>query len=170
MNFIWRRSNLPSNIFRVLSNQMRLQALATCCYQTKNINERISTTNLKPLNISYNTTRHKSKKVFKCFCIWLYLFHNKWSKSCLLWLQQNDADSDDEAETYDDGDLSLSRDSKVVKFNTTSLRTDAILKSALGIARKWVIYRYYFNIQWYICHCHCIIHMYSQFLFRKSYF
>ena len=53
-----------------------------------------------------------------------------------LLLQRSDADSDDEIEAYDDVDLSLTKDSKVVKFNTTSLRTDAILKSALGIARK----------------------------------
>lgn len=44
-------------------------------------------------------------------------------------------DSDDEEVDLDD-DASLKKDSKVIKFNTTSLRTDLILKSALGIARK----------------------------------
>lgn len=43
-------------------------------------------------------------------------------------------DSDDEI-TIDD-DSSLSKDSKIVKFSSTSMRTDMILKSALGVARK----------------------------------
>lgn len=43
-------------------------------------------------------------------------------------------DSDDE--TIVDDDSSLSKDSKIIKFGTTSMRTDTILKSALGVARK----------------------------------
>ncbi|XP_011560292.3 mitochondrial transcription rescue factor 1 [Plutella xylostella] len=56
-----------------------------------------------------NLTRNKSKKV------------------------QHDSDDEDD---FQDDDASLSRDSKVVKFNATSMRTDAILKLALGVARN----------------------------------
>ncbi|XP_059058588.1 mitochondrial transcription rescue factor 1 [Achroia grisella] len=49
--------------------------------------------------------------------------------------KQSQHDSDDEDDDYND-DSSLKKDSKVVKFSTTSLRTDAILKSALGVARN----------------------------------
>ncbi|CAG9122557.1 unnamed protein product [Plutella xylostella] len=56
-----------------------------------------------------NLTRNKSKKV------------------------QHDSDDEDD---FQDDDSSLSRDSKVVKFNATSMRTDAILKLALGVARN----------------------------------
>ncbi|VVD00380.1 unnamed protein product [Leptidea sinapis] len=45
---------------------------------------------------------------------------------------QRDIDSDDEEE-FDEGDKSLSKDSKVIKLNTTSLRADGILKLGLGI-------------------------------------
>lgn len=44
-------------------------------------------------------------------------------------------DSDDEGGNFDD-DVSLSKDSKVIKFNTTSMRADMILKSALGVGRN----------------------------------
>ncbi|KAM3966949.1 mitochondrial transcription rescue factor 1 [Aphomia sociella] len=49
--------------------------------------------------------------------------------------KQNQHDSDDEIEDYND-DSSLKKDSKVMKFSTTSMRTDVILKSALGVARN----------------------------------
>lgn len=48
---------------------------------------------------------------------------------------QNKHDSDDE-DDFSEGDASLSKDSKVVKFKTTSMRADLILKQSLGIARK----------------------------------
>ncbi|KPJ02446.1 Uncharacterized protein C6orf203-like [Papilio xuthus] len=68
---------------------------------------------VSPLNVSYNIIRNKSKK-------------------------QTDIDSDDEQEVFDEDDVSLSRDSKVVKFKTTSLRTDVVIKSALGVSRNKV--------------------------------
>ncbi|CAH2040636.1 unnamed protein product, partial [Iphiclides podalirius] len=60
-------------------------------------------------NIPHISIRHKSKK-------------------------QSDLDSDDEQD--DEDDYSLTKDSKVIKFNTTSLRTDGVLKSALGVSRN----------------------------------
>ncbi|KPJ08377.1 Uncharacterized protein C6orf203-like [Papilio machaon] len=45
---------------------------------------------------------------------------------------------DDEEEVFDEDDVSLSRDSKLVKFKTTSLRTDVVIKSALGVSRNKV--------------------------------
>lgn len=57
------------------------------------------------------------------------------SQYCYAILQKQDEDSDEEEDFLGD-DKSLAKDSKVVKFSTTSLRTDAVLKSALGIARK----------------------------------
>uniref|UniRef100_A0A2A4JKS7 RNA-binding S4 domain-containing protein n=1 Tax=Heliothis virescens TaxID=7102 RepID=A0A2A4JKS7_HELVI len=51
-------------------------------------------------------------------------------------------DSDDEEVDFE-GDSSLSKDSKVVKFNTTSMRTDVILKSALGVSRNKVEQMFY---------------------------
>ncbi|XP_022123390.2 mitochondrial transcription rescue factor 1 isoform X2 [Pieris rapae] len=56
----------------------------------------------------YNVVRYKSKK--------------------------RDYDSDEEE--FDEGDHSLSKDSKVMKITTTSLRTDAVLKLAHGVARN----------------------------------
>ncbi|KOB77414.1 putative secreted protein, partial [Operophtera brumata] len=50
-------------------------------------------------------------------------------------------DSDDE--TIVDDDSPLTRDSKMVKFSTTSMRTDMILKSALGVARNKIEQAFY---------------------------
>lgn len=50
--------------------------------------------------------------------------------------QRKQSDDDEDDYKPKDDDSSLSKDSKVVKFSTTSLRTDGILKNALGIARK----------------------------------
>ncbi|XP_013192405.1 uncharacterized protein LOC106136407 [Amyelois transitella] len=56
--------------------------------------------------------------------------------------KKRELDSDDEDEDFDE-DASLSKDSKLVKFSTTSLRTDAILKSALGVARNKIEQLFY---------------------------
>lgn len=48
---------------------------------------------------------------------------------------QSQYDSDYEEVEFED-DSSLSKDSKVVKFSTTSMRTDVVLKSALTVSRK----------------------------------
>ncbi|CAH0399203.1 unnamed protein product [Chilo suppressalis] len=63
--------------------------------------------------------------------------HNLPSSSSFIFSRlksKKQIDSDDEDNFNDD--TSLSKDSKVVKFNTTSMRTDVILKSALGVARN----------------------------------
>ncbi|KAG6441226.1 hypothetical protein O3G_MSEX001769 [Manduca sexta] len=53
-------------------------------------------------------------------------------------------DSDDEDDKLDvDDDTSLTKDSKVVKFSTTSMRADVILKSGLGIARNKIEQSFY---------------------------
>ncbi|GBP08081.1 Uncharacterized protein C6orf203 homolog [Eumeta japonica] len=55
---------------------------------------------------------------------------------------EQEVESDDENE-FKNEDASLSRDSKIVHFLTTSMRTDLILKSALGIARNKIEKSFY---------------------------
>ncbi|XP_061385190.1 mitochondrial transcription rescue factor 1 [Danaus plexippus] len=111
MNVLRRRSYLRQNLLRFVSLEARPRSLII---SSKNVLEKnLQTAKLSPtcpLN-NYSLCRCKSKK-------------------------QADPDSDDESEILDNNDVSLSRDSKVIKFNTTSLRTDAILKAALGVARN----------------------------------
>lgn len=57
-------------------------------------------------------------------------------KSGLQSSSDHESDDEDDGQFFDDS--SLARDSKVVKFSTTTMRTDVILKSALGVARKYV--------------------------------
>ncbi|CAK1579456.1 unnamed protein product [Parnassius mnemosyne] len=109
MNSVWRRTTIA--IFRnsLVKLDIRAKPLHSALYNL-NIQNAKKPMALCPVNISYITFRNKSKK-------------------------QKDLDSDDEQDVYED-DASLSRDSKVLKFNTTSLRTDVILKSALGVSRN----------------------------------
>ncbi|XP_048000015.1 mitochondrial transcription rescue factor 1 [Leguminivora glycinivorella] len=115
INPIWRCVTKP-----VLTNNIRQEVLKKFISTTV-CSKYIVTTSLVPNKCqfywSYNTIRHKSKK-------------------------QRAEESDDEGDTLDD-DPSLSRDSKVVKFNTTSLRTDLILKTALGVARNKIEQLFY---------------------------
>ncbi|VVD00382.1 unnamed protein product [Leptidea sinapis] len=103
MNALWRRSVISAR--RIIFNNY-------CNKQSILFNNFCSLQTLKPNNITvnnvtYSIIRQKSKK-------------------------QRDIDSDDEEE-FDEGDKSLSKDSKVIKLNTTSLRADGILKLGLGI-------------------------------------
>ncbi|XP_053605708.1 uncharacterized protein LOC128672518 [Plodia interpunctella] len=116
MNLLWRRT-LP--ICSIISS-IRQELSKKCMHNVVHKNVNITSTNTlfpQTTTILYSTNRYKSKK-------------------------QRDLDSDDEDESFDD-DSSLSRDSKVVKFNTTTLRTDTILKSALGVARKKIEQMFY---------------------------
>ncbi|XP_026759858.1 mitochondrial transcription rescue factor 1 [Galleria mellonella] len=107
MNYVWRRIINPVFIRRTTKLQ-NITNKSLHHLVNKNIN---ITSNLLSDNLNYvNIVRYKSKK-------------------------PNRHDSDDEDEDYD-GDSSLKKDSKVMKFSTTSLRTDAILKTALGVARN----------------------------------
>ncbi|XP_063545027.1 mitochondrial transcription rescue factor 1 [Cydia strobilella] len=115
MNPLWRCVAKP-----VLTNNIRREVLNKFM-STTICSKYIGTTSLVPTQCQYyspyNTIRHKSKK-------------------------QRAEESDDEVDTFDD-DPSLSRDSKVVKFNTTSLRADLILKTALGVARNKIEQLFY---------------------------
>ncbi|XP_041988862.1 mitochondrial transcription rescue factor 1 [Aricia agestis] len=117
MNLLCKRLRSTINLYRAIH---KVKTLKTCTIHTV-INKQYYVQN--PANYyGYNTIRCKSKK------------------------QQKDPDSDDEDnknDFLDDDDYSLTKDSKVVKFNTTSLRTDMILKSALGIARNKVEQLFY---------------------------
>ncbi|CAG9787175.1 unnamed protein product [Diatraea saccharalis] len=55
--------------------------------------------------------------------------------------KKQSADSDDEDNFFEDA--TLSKDSKKIKFDTTSMRTDIILKSALGVARNKIEKAFY---------------------------
>ncbi|XP_050665544.1 mitochondrial transcription rescue factor 1 [Leptidea sinapis] len=106
MNALWRRSVISAR--RIIFNNY-------CNKQSILFNNFCSLQTLKPNNITvnnvtYSIIRQKSKK-------------------------QRDIDSDDEEE-FDEGDKSLSKDSKVIKLNTTSLRADGILKLGLGVSRN----------------------------------
>ncbi|XP_028170636.1 mitochondrial transcription rescue factor 1 [Ostrinia nubilalis] len=107
MNSLWRRVIRPSYINNYIYKQVSSQRCVHN-FMLKNIN--ITSTVVKYPPIMLNSSRFKSKK-------------------------QHAQDSDDEGDVQSD-DSSLSRDSKVVKFNTTTMRTDVILKSALGVARN----------------------------------
>ncbi|KAL0881770.1 hypothetical protein ABMA27_001554 [Loxostege sticticalis] len=107
MNSLWRRLAKPSFVNNYLIRQGFTQR---CVHNASLKNINITSTVVKFPPIVYNSVRFKSKK-------------------------QSARDSDDEDEVFTD-DSSLSKDSKVVKFNTTSMRTDVILKSALGVARN----------------------------------
>ncbi|XP_013141269.1 PREDICTED: uncharacterized protein C6orf203 homolog [Papilio polytes] len=108
MNSSWR-SALP--ILRQFTKQeIRLIPIR---YIVNNLSVKKHLTAVSPVNVSYNVFRNKSKK-------------------------QTNVDSDDEQEVFDEDDVSLSRDSKLVKFKTTSLRTDVVIKSALGVSRNKV--------------------------------
>ncbi|XP_046967158.1 mitochondrial transcription rescue factor 1 [Vanessa cardui] len=110
MNIIRRQSYITSQLLRVIVNEIRTKPQIINFSQCSKTLTSTKLVNSKLINFSCDITRSKSKKKI-------------------------DADSDDEAEIFDD-DISLSRDSKIVKIATTSLRTDAVLKSALGIARN----------------------------------
>ncbi|XP_063633036.1 mitochondrial transcription rescue factor 1 [Cydia splendana] len=115
MNALWRCVAKP-----VLTNKIGLESFKKFM-STTICSKYIGTTLLVPTQCKYyspyNTIRHKSKKQMADEC-------------------------DDEGDTFDD-DPSLSRDSKVVKFNTTSLRADLILKTALGVARNKIEQLFY---------------------------
>ncbi|KAI8420818.1 hypothetical protein MSG28_008019 [Choristoneura fumiferana] len=116
MNSAWRKITRPLLIYRGLRQEIiRKSITTTVC--SNNVNIASFSRNLYPNNVSFCSVRHKSKK-------------------------QKAQDSDDEGESFED-DNSLSRDSKIVKFNTTSLRTDLILKTALGIARNKIEQLFY---------------------------
>ncbi|XP_045767864.1 mitochondrial transcription rescue factor 1 [Maniola jurtina] len=112
MNALWRRGHLPHYLYGVLCKEIirPVTSLNISCL-CNTLEARTDVKTLKPWTLSYNVIRHKSKK-------------------------QKDEDSDDEDVDIFDGDSSLTKDSKVVKLKTTSLRMDAILKSTLGVARN----------------------------------
>lgn len=71
------------------------------------------------------------------------LYSNKTNYTTVRWKsKKRQYDSDDEELVLED-DSSLSKDSKVVKFSTTSMRTDVVLKSALSISRNKVEQMFY---------------------------
>ncbi|KAJ8724380.1 hypothetical protein PYW08_015854 [Mythimna loreyi] len=113
MSFL-RRITSSSVVYRVLRQEISKKSIHCCV--SKNVNITSKLVNVYPSNPSFNAIRWKSKK--------------------------NQDDSDDE-EIDLDGDSSLSKDSKVVKFSTTSMRTDVILKSALNISRNKVEQMFY---------------------------
>ncbi|XP_050349436.1 mitochondrial transcription rescue factor 1 [Nymphalis io] len=110
MNILRRPSQIMSNVFRVIINEIRTKPQLINYSHCSKILNSFKFDNLKPISYFYDVSRSKSQK-------------------------QTDLDSDDESDVFDD-DISLSRDSKVVKITTTSLRADVVLKSALGIARN----------------------------------
>ncbi|XP_039750350.1 mitochondrial transcription rescue factor 1 [Pararge aegeria] len=111
MNVLWRRGYVPRYLNRAICKEIRpVTSLYVSCFHNT-VGARTDLQALKPLHLSYRAIRYKSKK-------------NK------------DDDSDDENVDILDDDTSLTKDSKVVKLNTTSLRMDAILKSTLGVARN----------------------------------
>ncbi|XP_034828364.1 mitochondrial transcription rescue factor 1 [Maniola hyperantus] len=114
MNALRLPGRLPNYLYGVLCKEIRpLTSLNISCLCNTLGAKTVDVKTLKPLTLSYNVIRQKSKK-------------------------QKDEDSDDEDVDIFDGDSSLTKDSKVVKLNTTSLRMDAILKSTLGVARNKV--------------------------------
>ncbi|XP_072950043.1 mitochondrial transcription rescue factor 1 [Epargyreus clarus] len=107
MNSLWLRSVRPL-ITCAITQEFSKRALYSLSIASVNSTNRLTKSNVT--NVNYTIIRHKSKK-------------------------KHDEDSDNEEDFLGD-DTSLSKDSKVVTFSTTSLRTDAVLKSALGIARN----------------------------------
>ncbi|XP_075976087.1 mitochondrial transcription rescue factor 1 [Anticarsia gemmatalis] len=111
---LWRRVISPTLVRNVYKQDIIKAAFHNCVY--KNVNITSKAVNLYPNNTNYNVVRWKSKK--------------------------GQYDSDDEDIDLD-SDSSLSKDSKVVKFSTTSMRTDVILKSALSVSRNKVEQMFY---------------------------
>ncbi|XP_045496310.1 mitochondrial transcription rescue factor 1 [Colias croceus] len=106
MNCLWRRA-VP-RLFRVITlPSINKNPVQISSFCSLHVTHNFQ---LKPTTCTYSALRHKSKK-------------------------RQDYDSDDEQE-FDEADQSLSKDSKVMKLTTTSLRTDAVLKLALGVARN----------------------------------
>ncbi|CAH0674037.1 unnamed protein product [Spodoptera exigua] len=109
-----RRIITPSLISRVLKQEIIQRPIHCCVYRHVNITSKL--VDLYSNKTNYNAVRWKSKK------------------------RQYDSD-DEEIELEDDS--SLSKDSKVVKFSTTSMRTDVVLKSALSVSRNKVEQMFY---------------------------
>ncbi|CAK1544107.1 unnamed protein product [Leptosia nina] len=117
MNCIWRRNvqRFVGLAYCNLQNSKRKSIhLATFSTIQSSLNKPFL---LSPVHCTYSVIRQKSKK-------------------------KRDIDSDDEEELYE-GDGSLSKDSKVIKVNTTSLRTDGVLKLALGVSRNKIEQLFY---------------------------
>ncbi|XP_023933955.2 mitochondrial transcription rescue factor 1 [Bicyclus anynana] len=111
MNVLCKRSHLANYVYRVLCKEIKpITSLKVSCLHNA-VGTSTKLHNLKPANLLYTAIRCKSKK-------------------------SKDDDSDDENATIWDDDSSLTKDSKIVKLNATSLRMDAILKSTLGVARN----------------------------------
>ncbi|KAJ0177858.1 hypothetical protein K1T71_006731 [Dendrolimus kikuchii] len=106
---LWRRLISPTLFSRKFQEAVTRRSLHNVVFKNVNITSR--SIKLYPENLTHNTVRFKSKK------------------------HQIDLENEDDLKFYED-DTSLSKDSKVVKFNTTSMRMDIILKSGLGIARN----------------------------------
>ncbi|CAB3250808.1 unnamed protein product [Arctia plantaginis] len=110
---LWRKLIIST----IGQNTFKQEVARKCLhnYTHKNVNITSQALNLNPINVTYNTVRCKTKKQY---------------------------DSDDEDIKFDE-DSSLSKDSKVVKFSTTSMRADVILKSALSVSRNKVEQMFY---------------------------
>ncbi|XP_035441004.2 mitochondrial transcription rescue factor 1 [Spodoptera frugiperda] len=113
MSFL-RRIITPALVSRVFRQEIIHRPIHCCVYQHVNITSKL--VELYSNKTNYTTVRWKSKK--------------------------RQYDSDDEELVLED-DSSLSKDSKVVKFSTTSMRTDVVLKSALSISRNKVEQMFY---------------------------
>lgn len=109
-----RRIITPALVSRVCRQEIIHRPIHSCVYQHVNITSKL--VELYSNKTNYTTVRWKSKK--------------------------RQYDSDDEELVLED-DSSLSKDSKVVKFSTTSMRTDVVLKSALSISRNKVEQMFY---------------------------
>lgn len=113
MSFL-RRIITPALVSRVFRQEIIHRPIHCCVYRHVNITSKL--VELYSNKTNYTTVRWKSKK--------------------------RQYDSDDEELVLED-DSSLSKDSKVVKFSTTSMRTDVVLKSALSISRNKVEQMFY---------------------------
>ncbi|XP_026731571.1 uncharacterized protein C6orf203 homolog [Trichoplusia ni] len=110
---LYRRILNPTLMCRVFRQETTKRFIQLCVYKDVNITSKLAS--VYP-NHLFTSVRCKSKK--------------------------SQYDSDDEDIVPDD-DSSLSRDSKVVKFSTTSMRTDVVLKSALTISRNKIEQMFY---------------------------
>ncbi|CAH0583121.1 unnamed protein product [Chrysodeixis includens] len=108
-----RRILNPTLVCRLFRQEITKRSIQSCVYKNVNITSKLTSVYHNHL---FTTVRYKSKK--------------------------SQYDSDDEDIVGDD-DSSLSRDSKVVKFSTTSMRTDVVLKSALTISRNKIEQMFY---------------------------
>ncbi|XP_068622481.1 mitochondrial transcription rescue factor 1 [Battus philenor] len=109
MTMLWRRTAITI-IRNSIKQEIRFK-YGHCAVNNLVDHNCLKPVDYRPTNILNITIRHKSNK-------------------------QKDLDSDDEQEVFDEDDSTLTKDSKIVKFKTTTLRTDAILKSALGVSRN----------------------------------